>query len=271
MASNEPERARWNDAYWTAAWPRREAMTAVVTPHLVAALDPREGEAILEVGSGGGVATFAIAERVGVGRVVGVDLSAPLVALARDRARERGLSNVAFVEGDAQEDTVAGGPFDAVASQFGVMFFDRAPRAFAHLRAQCTPGGRLAFACWAPVDQNPWALGPVLAPILGEPAPPEPGTSVVGPFALSDPVATTALLEGAGWTNVRVEAQGADADLDGEVLVEDDYLTFLGVAPGDLARARRAVNDHLTPLTRHDGRVRVHLTFLIVTARNPGA
>jgi ubiquinone/menaquinone biosynthesis C-methylase UbiE len=70
-------------------------------------------DTVLDVGSGGGVAALAAARIVGDGKVVGADISAPLVELARRRAAEQRTTNVSFVVADVQQETVPGGPFDA--------------------------------------------------------------------------------------------------------------------------------------------------------------
>jgi len=83
------------------------------------ALAPVPSESVLDVGCGPGTTTLMLAEAVGArGRVVGVDVSAPLLAVARRRAA--GVANVMFVEGDAQTMAPPGAPFDAVFSRFGL-------------------------------------------------------------------------------------------------------------------------------------------------------
>jgi len=268
VAGNEAEHQRWNDEYWTSAWPQRERLTSVVTEYLVERLAPRPGERILDVGSGGGTATLALAGRVGTGSVVGADISHALTDLARERARARGATNVSFVVADAQDDALPGDPFDAVASQFGVMFFEDPVRAFANLRAHVVAGGRLGFACWRATERNPWFLGAVLAPYVEAPPPPAPGASPTGPFALSDPERTASLLTSAGWSTVTWEGCDAEAEVDVEVLTDDDYLRYMGVAEGDLDSARGAVDGHLAPLRRDNGRLVVPLSFFIFSAFN---
>jgi len=268
VPSNDAERRRWNDEYWTSAWPRRERLTSVVTGPLVDRLAPVAGERILDVGSGGGTATLAIAVRLGVGRVVGADISEALVALAARRACELPDLHVSFTLADVQSDEVDGAPFDAVASQFGVMFFDDPVRAFANIRAQVRPGGRFVFACWRSIEENPWALGPRLAPFLDPPPAPESGKSPTGPFALADPAATTMLLQAAGWSHVEFEDHDAVAVVERDVIVDDEYLEFVGVHPGDLDKVRRVVEDHLTPLTREDGLIAADLAFRLFSSRN---
>ena len=92
-------------------------------------------------------------------------------------------------------------PFDAAVSQFGVMFFDEPVTAFANIRRHVAPSGRLAFACWQPVERNPWFIGPALAGLAPPPPPPAPGKSPTGPFSLSDPERVDEILSGAGWTS----------------------------------------------------------------------
>ena len=269
--SNEGERRRWNDAYWSSIWPRREAFTARVTPILVDRLSPADGEQVLEIGCGGGTASFALAERVGGGRVVGVDLSASLVSLAEQRAAARGVGNVSFVVGDAQEDPLPPGPFDLVASQFGVMFFDEPCRAFSRLRHQARPGGRLGFVCWRDPASNPWNVGPALVPFLPTPPGPAPGKSVAGPFSLADPAATGALLAAAGWAGVEVEAHDLVVAVERDALFEVGELDFRGVPADRSDEALTAVEARLDRLVRPDGRLDAPLAFWTVTAVAPAA
>lgn len=267
--SNEAERRRWNDAYWSSIWPRREAFTARVTPILVDRLSPADGAQVLEVGCGGGTASFALAERVGPGRVVGVDLSASLVSLAEERAAARGAGNVSFVVGDAQEDPLPAGPFDVVASQFGVMFFDEPSRAFSRLRGHTRPGGRLGFACWRDPASNPWNVGPALAPFLPTPPGPAAGKSATGPFSLADAAATAALLSAAGWGGVEVEAHDLVVAVEREALFEVGELDFRGVPADRRDDALAAVEERLDRLARPDGRLDAPLAFWTVTAVAP--
>lgn len=267
MSANDAERTRWNDDYWTSVWPKRERLTTMVTPYLVDALDPREGESVLEVGPGGGLATLEIASRVGGGHVTGADVSVALTDLARQRADDHHAANVTFHVLDVQEEDVPGGPFDAVASQFGVMFFDHPGRAFARLRAQVTSHGRLAFACWRAMAENPWFSGPALAGFVAPPPPPAQGASPTGPFALADAAETSAMLEAAGWRDVVVSPVDLVAEIEADTLVDDGMLHFLGVADSDLAGARAAVAEHLARLSVGGGLYRAPLALQLVTAR----
>jgi SAM-dependent methyltransferase len=226
-----------------------------------------EGERVLDIGSGGGTATLAAGRQVGSrGSVVGADISAPLVALARQRAADKRTTNVSFSVADVQRDTLAGGPFDAALSQFGVMFFDQPVVAFANIRRHLVPGGRLAFACWQAIEQNPWFVGPALAAYVPPPAPPAPGRSPTGPFSLSDPERVDAILAGAGWTGTGRTAYELIAKVDSDAIVDDGQLTFLGVRPDRFDQARRAVDEQLDQLRADDGRINAPLSVQIFTA-----
>jgi len=150
--ANERESKRWNDDQWVAAWPKRERLTEALTPHLLAAVgdDARSSRRVCDVGCGGGALTIALGGAVGsTGQVVGIDLSASLVELARDRATRAGAANVSFAVGDVQTEGLGSEPFDLAVSQLGVMFFDEPLVAFGAIRAGLHQGGRLVFACSA--------------------------------------------------------------------------------------------------------------------------
>ena len=117
-----------------------------------AALQP--GEQVLDVGCGYGATTLEAARRVAPGPVLGVDLSGPMLSVAKDRAAGSGLANVAFEHGDVQVYPFGPARFDAVISRFGVMFFEDPVAAFANIRSAVRPGGRLVFACWQPLANN---------------------------------------------------------------------------------------------------------------------
>lgn len=116
-----------------------------------------------------------------------------------------GVDNVEFVVGDAQSNDLGRVAFDAVFSQFGVMFFSDPAAAFANLCRAIHDGGRIAFACWQDVFANEWMLVPssAVVGVTGE-LPPMPGPGEPGPFSLADPGHVQQLLLGAGFESIEV-------------------------------------------------------------------
>jgi SAM-dependent methyltransferase len=266
MVPNAAERARWNDDVWTMAWRKREVLTDSVTPLLLGAMEFGPGERVLDVGCGGGKATIAAARMVQpAGSVVGADISAALLSLARQRAA--GSDWVTFQLADMQVDHVGGGGFDVVMSQFGVMFFDEPVVAFRNLARHLRPGGRLGFACWQAMDRNPWFVGPVLAPFVPAPPPLAPGKSPTGPFAFGDPDRVRDILQDAGFTGIRVELHAHEVDVPESAVVDDAQLVFMGVGTDAIDDARKAVASLMERFATDDGMRRFPLAFQIVNAR----
>ncbi|HLI15336.1 MAG TPA: methyltransferase domain-containing protein [Acidimicrobiales bacterium] len=268
VEANAFERRRWNDERWTRVWPRRERLTRAVTPFLLDAAELRPGERVLEIGSGAGAATLDIWREVTPGgRVVAADISAPLTTIAAQRAREAGAANVTFAVADVQREALAGGPFDAALSQFGVMFFDEPQTAFANVARHLRADGRLAFVCWQPVHANPWYLPAALEPLLPPPPPPAPGKSPTGPFALADATRVVSLLGRAGFRDVEVRPQELVVELDPDDLVDDDQLRFMGIPEERLGEATAIVERHLAAFELRPAGRALPLAFFLVRGR----
>ncbi len=268
--TNEAERRRWNDQRWAQAWPKREVLTDAVTAYVLEALAPVPGERVLDVGSGGGRTSVAVAAAVEPGgSVVGADISAPLVALATQRAAQAGASNVSFTVADVQTDPLPGGPFDAAVSQFGVMFFDEPVFAFRNIRAHLRPGGRLVFACWQPLERNQWCAATVLGAFVAPPPEPEPGKSPVGPFTLGDPDHTRSVLDDAGFEAVERSSYEIEVEVPANSVVDDVQLRLFGVSEEDLADARAAVDANMRQFATKSGLSRIPLAFQLFAAANP--
>src|SRR5260370_26343737 len=149
--------------YWnTVAGPRWVGLAGLVEKR-VQKVNDRElrrsavapGEKVLEVGCGTGAATVPLAEAVGdTGEVVGIDISEPMLAGARERISQSGLRNITLLRADAQRRAFEPHRFDLIASRFGAMFFADPVAALRNLLGAARPGGRLCFACWAALGEN---------------------------------------------------------------------------------------------------------------------
>ncbi len=232
MAGNDDQIAYWNDRAgqsWAALQPMLDAQIAPLGVAAMDALAPRAGERVLDIGCGCGDTALALAGRVGAGgAVLGVDISAPMLAVAQ--ARAAGVAGVAFREADAQIarfDT----PFDAAFSRFGVMFFGDPVAAFGTIRAALRPGGRLGFVCWRRPADNPWMMLPAAAALAHLPPVAEGDPLAPGPFAFADPARISAILGAAGFVDVGVRAY--DASIGGFAL---DQAVSLALRVGPLGR-----------------------------------
>ncbi len=203
---NAEQSAFWDEI--APGWRASERHTEMVSERIGRAamelLDLGPGHRVVDIGCGSGSTTFALARTVGPdGAALGLDISPAMVAIASER--EPAEPNATFVVADAQSDTPPGGPFDAVYSRFGVMFFSDPPRAFANIRAWLVPGGLLAFACWTDVFANDWMFVPGSAVVSVTGAlPPMPAAGEPGPLSLEDAEHVRTLLAGAGFTDVEV-------------------------------------------------------------------
>lgn len=206
--NNDDQIAHWNSQSgqnWADDADKLDAMMADVAAGGLAAASPRTGETALDIGCGTGATALALADAVGPeGRVTGVDVSAPMLAVARARAGAR--ANVRFVEADAAAHSFAPQSVDLVFSKFGVMFFNDPVAAFANIRKAVKPDGRLAFVCWAALKDNPFATLPMGAALKHLPPQPPADPFAPGPFAFADADRTRRLLETAGFVAPKVAA-----------------------------------------------------------------
>ena len=277
---NAEQIAYWNEQSgpkWVSGQVRLDAMIAPFGAAAMAALALAPGERVIDVGCGCGDTSLALARQAtSSGHVLGIDISEPMLARARERARETAAAGVEFLVADAQTHPFAGGCTDALFSRFGVMFFADPAAAFANLGGALRPGGRLAFVCWQPVTENPWMLVPIMAAAGVVPLPPPPAPDAPGPFAFGDPARVTRILEGAGFRQVGVApftpaiAIGGGGDVDEAVefvlQLGPTSAALRGATPEAIRRVAVAVREALGPFVTANGVVMPSAAW-IVTAR----
>src|SRR5689334_8579890 len=186
MDRSSPVPALTQDELRVAAWAQvREPLERQLAPlgrRALAALAPRPGESVLDIGCGGGDTALDLARAVAPdGTVVGIDLSAAVLAFAQRAAR--GNERIRFVQADAQVFPFEPASFDATFSRFGVMFFADPTAAFINIRRSLRPNGRLAFVCW----ENQLDILPLRAASAHLPPQPAHDPNAPGPFAFADP------------------------------------------------------------------------------------
>jgi SAM-dependent methyltransferase len=156
---NASGKADWGSSYRLIAADKWKAKSAAmgrdVTQALVDYAQPRPGMKILDLASGTGEPAISLALQVGPGgEVTALDLSAELLEIAADRARERKLTNLVIKQADAHEIPFPDNSFDLVTSRFGVMFFQK--KALEEALRVLKPGARACFLAWGPFEQPFW-------------------------------------------------------------------------------------------------------------------
>jgi SAM-dependent methyltransferase len=118
-----------------------------------AALQP--GERVLDVACGTGVVARQAAQHVGAtGKVVGLDLHADMLAVARSLPELPGAS-IEWQAGNALALPFSDETFDVVLSQQGLQFFSDRPAALREMHRVLLPGGRVVLSVWGPLDRSP--------------------------------------------------------------------------------------------------------------------
>ena len=223
------------------------------------------GQRVLDVGCGTGVLACAVAERVGPqGHVVGLDPNAQMLAVAR-----RKPSGVVWQSGRAETLPFDDASFDAVVSQFALMFVESKSAAVTEMLRVLRPRGRLVVAVWDLLDRAPGYLA--LTELLRELFGADIAGAMHAPFSLGDRRELLRLFADAGATDAEVQTQpGAVcfASIDAMISTEEACVWTLGgmLNGQQFARLRQGAQGALQPFVRSDGSVRFNCPAHIVTA-----
>jgi len=275
---NADQATYWNGPagqHWTVRQPMQDILLAPVSQVLLDRAVAQPGERVLDVGCGCGATTIAFAERVVPdGFVLGIDISAPMLARARQIAAQ-GLP-LDFVLADATVHRFDPAGFDLLVSRFGVMFFADPVVSFANLRSALRPSGRVAFACWREPRYNPWMMTPLQAVHQHVPKMPRPEPDDPGPFAFASEERVHRILEQAGFSGIAMEphdlsldiamGRGLDAAVEGALEIGPASRALDGHPADVRAAAKDSIRDVLVPFVRGES-VPLPASIWIVTAR----
>ena len=258
--ANTDQYAAWNGdsgQRWIADADRRDRVLAPIADALLDTAHLAPGDRVLDIGCGCGATTLGAARVVApAGEVHGVDLSAPMLDVARQRAEAAGLTNVHLEQADAQTHQLPRRFIDVAISRFGTMFFADPGAAFANLAPSLQPGGRLCIATWQSLDANDWLAIPGTV-LLQYGSLPE--TTGPGMFSQSDPWVITTTLSAAGFTAVEVTPIAVVLNLGADPAEATGYLADTGIGravldtvpepdrPVALDAVRTALAEHQTP------------------------
>ncbi len=203
----------WNGIggqHWVDQQRQTDLMMANIRDVMLAYAALGRGAHVLDFGCGCGDTTEALADVVGPsGKVIGLDVSAPMLKVAE--ARLKGRTNVELLCADGA--TAALPPVDVLVSRFGVMFFGNPDAAFANMRKNLKPGGRMVFICWRKFDENPWMQVPLFAAYEHVPRLPKLGPEDPGPFSFANQERVTRILTSAGFKAPRFTPRDVVLDI----------------------------------------------------------
>ena len=240
--ANADQIAYWNgDAgkRWVDQQARLDAMLAPIGEAVLAAAVAKPGERVLDIGCGCGETSLKLATAVGAnGRVLGADVSAPMLALAKHRAAA--TKTLAFTETDAATRGFEPEAFDLLFSRFGVMFFADPDAAFANMRKALTKTGRVAFVCWRDWRENEWVRVPIMAVRPHVPPQPQLGPEDPGPFSFADPTRLRRILANGGFDAITLRPFDAEVEIGTSLDDATNYLLEFGPVSRALTDASTA-------------------------------
>lgn len=210
-------------------------------------LDLSNGKRILDIGCGCGATTLEIAKMIPEGKIIGVDISEPMLNQARKDALEMSLSNTEFVVQDVQTDEISKDAFDIAFSRFGVMFFEDSYVAFKNINNALKIGGQLSFVCWQEPLLNPWqSLSiQVIKQFIDLPA---PAPKSPGPFAFEDKSYIEDILDRSNFKEINIDDNQEEIIMfSGKSLKEasEDYLTINPVVTEMLKNSPKELKEEI--------------------------
>jgi SAM-dependent methyltransferase len=227
--ANAEQIALWNGSAgrgWVEAQDSLDRLFEPFEKLLVEAVAVRGARRVLDIGCGTGSTTLAVSRQAGAhGACVGVDISEPMIALARTRA-ELESAPPRFVCADAQTYAFAPASFDLIVSRFGVMFFEDSVRAFGNLRRAAKAGGELQAIAWRSPADNPFMTAAERAAAPFVPQLPMRKPDEPGQFAFADRERVHTILQSSGWVKIDIQPLDIECALPTREL--DTYLTRLG-------------------------------------------
>ena len=250
---NAEQQAFWSTGpgqHWVRLHRELDTLHARLTDILLDAAAPRAGERVIDIGCGAGAVAIAAGQRVGPeGRVLGLDISAPLIKVGRDRAKGMTCAPE-FRVADAQTWAHQVAPFDLCVSRMGLMFFADPRAGFANIQRHLRPGGRLVFVAWAAAEHNPWfdLAKRAAAERLG---PSEPGDPhAPGPTAFADRTRVRELLTEAGFEDTQAHAVDTTLEVPGGSAEAAALAQYIGPIPAQL-RAKNGNEGDRAALLEH--------------------
>ncbi|HET9161906.1 MAG TPA: class I SAM-dependent methyltransferase [Solirubrobacterales bacterium] len=248
-ASNKEATDAWSGPLFDRFVQFRELVAGGLGAHGEAAMDahpPPPGGRVLDLGCGFGDTTQLLAELVGPdGEAIGVDVSEPFVAIAREEAEAAGVENVSFLSGDVQVMDLGDG-FDHAFSRMGIMFFANPVQALRNVRGALAPGGRLCAVVWRRKEDNEWVRRAelVVDEYLDHPEESDEPTCGPGPFSMANADTVSEQLKIAGFEDISLRR----CDLPLKIGRDLDHAVEFNMALGPAGEVLRLWEDRIAEI-----------------------
>lgn len=266
----------WEEA--AAGWVRSQELLrefgAPVSHWMLDAVAPQPGQRVLELAAGLGETGLLAAELVApVGGAIISDQAEAMLAGARERAAQLGLSNIEFQVINAEWIDMPVASVDVVLCRWGYMLMADPAAALGETRRVLRSGGRVGLAVWDAIEHNPWADLPNRELVKRGLAFP-PAADRPGPFALGRAEGVYELLEQAGFVELNVESlelhrRHANFDEFWETMLDLSRLTHdavLSRPETEIEEIKAAVRSRLADFELADGSLDIPGRTLVASA-----
>ncbi|HET8862288.1 MAG TPA: methyltransferase domain-containing protein [Solirubrobacterales bacterium] len=245
-ATNKEAADAWSGPLFDRFVEYRDLVTAGLGAHGEEALathPPRAGDRVIDLGCGFGDTTQRLAELVGPdGEAVGIDVSEPFIAAAREEAQAASADRIRFISGDIQVAEIEG-EFDYAFSRMGIMFFANPVQALRNVRKALVPGGRLCAVVWRRKEDNQWVRRAelVVEEYLEHPEESDEPTCGPGPFSMANADTVTEQLKIAGFEGISLRR----CDLPLKIGNDLDHAVEFNMALGPAGEVLRLWEDRI--------------------------
>ena len=240
---------------------------------IIEALRIQPTDQVLDIATGTGEPGLSIARLASQGHVTGFDLSAGMLAVARENAAHQGITNYVAVAGDACALPFPDQQFDAISCRMGFMFFPDMLLAAQQMHRVLKPGGRLATCVWSAPPHNPW-ITTMMSTIGAHLALPAPVPLAPGMFRCAQPGMLAGVLEKAGFHHVREEEVQSSVEFDGPEHYWQNMMEVAAPVVGAMSQAneatRLAIKESLFTTLKAklvDGKISLPFGSLVLTAQ----
>ena len=266
----EAQRQQWDSvaAGWKKWWRAIENGAQDISNRMLELAEVKPAQRVLDIATGIGEPALSAASRVGpAGRVVATDLSPQMLVIARERAASLGLTNVEFMEADAERLDFPDGSFDAILWRWGVMDLPNPLNTLGAIRRWLSLNGLFATSVWkaGPKGRPMASIAMAVAQeMFNVPTRPEPPSLSLEKEMIH-----------AGFTDVRLEEMTLTLELPSPedcaqylADVSPEFGALLSSkSPRQQAEFGQRLGEALRQYTAADGRVRVHNTTICAVGR----